>query len=177
MSSLLDKFRDDEVEWFTWAVEHNYSWSPRTMEPLDELAARLLGAGSLDQVPPLLCDKYRHRWSLTDERWKYLWRPQDTPPLSVRRITELEEATDDMVQETVLRVVRDESEEGMVENFGPADISSQSESSKFPTRRDTPTQGITPTISSQQRVHPSRRRRYSSRHASVYKEAPYARNI
>jgi len=51
MSSLLDKFRDDEVEWFTWAVEHNYSWTPRTMEPLEELAARLLGAGSLDQVP------------------------------------------------------------------------------------------------------------------------------
>src|SRR5579859_1599321 len=51
MSSLLDKFRDDEVEWFTWAVEHNYSWTPRTMEPLEELEARLLGAGSLDQVP------------------------------------------------------------------------------------------------------------------------------
>ena len=169
MSSLLDKFRDEEVEWFTWAVQHNYSWTPRTMEPLDELAERLLGAGSLDQVPPLLCDKYRHRWSLTDERWKYLWMPGDTLPVSVRRITELEEATDDS------RVVRDEREEGMVENFGPADINSQSESSKFPTRRNTPTQ--TPTriiLSSQQRVHP---RRHWSRHTSIYKEAPCARNV
>lgn len=76
----MDKFSNDEVKWFIWAVKYNYPWLLKSFEPLNQVATRILNDATLKDLPTLRCETgVAHKWSLFDSYWEYLWMDNTIP--------------------------------------------------------------------------------------------------
>jgi len=94
---VVDKFSNDEVEWFIWAVKYNYPWLLNSFEPLNVVATRILNDATLDGLATLRCETgVPHKWSLFDTNWEYLWKDNDIPlPTQDSRLRSVKDYTDD----------------------------------------------------------------------------------